>query len=126
MKSHLQRWADGDLSSLWSEALEDAQSLAKRQSRSSSSTSASNFRRAKRAVQDGQYSKAIKALTSDGLASPSPEILQEMQSKHPQAPPPSVPPDPVPSPAVLSEPAVLKGVRSFPNASAPGPSGLHL
>ncbi len=33
--------------------------------------------------------------------------------------------DPVPSPAILSEPAVLKGVRSFPNASAPGPSGLR-
>ncbi len=36
-----------------------------------------------------------------------------------------MPLDPVPSPAILSEPAVLKGVRSFPNASAPGPSGLR-
>ena len=33
VKSRLQRWADGDLSSLWSEALEDARSLAKRNSR---------------------------------------------------------------------------------------------
>ncbi len=125
VKSRLQRWADGDLVSLWSEALEDARSLAKRQSRSSAPTSTSNSRRARRAAQDGRYSKAIQALTSDGLASPSPEILQEMRKKHPQAPPPSVPLDPVPSPAILSEPAVLKGVHSFPNASAPGPSGLR-
>ncbi len=125
VKSRLQRWADGDLVSLWSEALEDARSLARRQSRSSAPTSTSNSRRARRAAQDGRYSKAIQALTSDGLASPSPEILQEMRKKHPQAPPPSVPLDPVPSPAILPEPAVLKGVRSFPNASAPGPSGLR-
>ncbi len=96
-----------------------------RQSRSSAPTSTSNSRRARCAAQDGRYSKAIQALTSDGLASPSPEILQEMRKKHPQAPPPSVPLDPVPSPAILPEPAVLKGVRSFPNASAPGPSGLR-
>ena len=125
VKSRLQRWADGDWSSLWSEALEDAQSLAKRQSRASASTSTSNYRSAKRAAQDGRYSKAIQALTSDGLASPSPEILREMQKKHPQASPPSVPLEQVPSPAILSEPAVLKGVRSFPNDSAPGPSGLR-
>ncbi len=125
MKSRLQRWADGDLVSLWSEALEDARSLAKRQSRFSAPTSTRNSRRARHAAQVGRYSKAIQALTSDGLASPSPEILQEMRKKHPQAPPPSVPLDPVPSPAILSEPAVLKGVRSFPNASVPGPSGLH-
>ena len=125
VKSRLQHWADGDWSSLWSEALEDAQSLAKRQSRSSASTSTSNYRRAKRAAQDGRYGKAIQALTSDGLASPSPEILREMQKKHPQASPPSVLLEQVPSPAILSEPAVFKGVRSFPNDSAPGPSGLR-
>ncbi len=121
VKSRLQRWADGDLVSLWSEALGDARSLARRQSRSSAPTSTSNFRRAWRAVQDGRYSKAIQGLTSDGLASLSPEILHEMRKKHPQAPPPSVPLDPVPSSAILSEPAVLKGVRSFPMPLPLGP-----
>ena len=112
------------MSSLWSEALEDGKSIARRQSHSSS-TFTSNFRKAKLAAQDGQYSKAIKALTSDELATPSPEILQEMQNKHPQRSPPTVPQDPDLLPVFLSEPAVLKGVRSFPNTSAHGPSGLH-
>ena len=57
----------------------------------SSTTSASsqrehNARRARKAVQDGLYSKVIKALTSEGLASPSSEVLAEMQGKHPVAP----------------------------------------
>ena len=125
VKSRLQRWADGDLMTLWSEALDDGRSLAKRRHQSASASSSGNFWRAKLAVQDGQYTKAIRALTSEGLASPSPEVLQEMQNKHPQAPPPHVPPGPVPSPASLSEPVILKGVRSFPNASVPGPSGLR-
>ena len=87
VKSRLQRWADGDLMSLWSEALVDGRSLAKRRDQSASASSSGNFWRAKLAVQDGQYTKAIRALTSEGLASPSPEVLQEMQNKHPQAPP---------------------------------------
>ena len=86
VRSRLHRWSDGDLVALRSEALDDGQSLSRR-SALSASTSSNNIRRAKRAVQDGQYRKAIKALTSDGLANPSPEVLQEMQSKHPQVPP---------------------------------------
>ena len=43
-----------------------------------------NIWRAKQAVQDGQYRKAIKALTSECLATPS-EVIQEMLSKDPQA-----------------------------------------
>ena len=127
VKSRLQRWSDGDIASLWSEALEEGRSLSRRSEQaSSSSTSVShNIRRAKRAVQEGQYSKAIKALTSNGLASPSPEILQEMLGKHPQVPPPSVPSGPTPASVTLSEAVILKGVKSFPNASAPGPSGLR-
>lgn len=75
-----------------------------------SSQQSNNIRRAKQAVQDGQYSKAIKALTSVGLATPTPEILQEMLRKHPQGIAPTV---------------ILKAVRSFPTGSAPGPSGLR-
>ena len=104
VKFRLQRWSDGDIASLWSEALEEGRSLSRHSEQaSSSSTSVShNIRRAKRAVQEGQYSKAIKALTSNGLASPSPEILQEMLGKHPQAPPPSVPSGPTPASVTLN------------------------
>ena len=70
---------------------------------------------------------ARPSMTSDGLASPSPEILQEMRKKHPQAPPSSLCPSGPSSVIIchLCQPAVLQGVRSFPNASAPGPSSLR-
>jgi hypothetical protein len=77
VKSRLRRWEDGDVISLWLEALDDGHSLAKRRDKSSSASSSNNFRRAKLAVQEGQYTKAIRALTSDGLASSSPELLLE-------------------------------------------------
>ena len=76
-------------------------------------------------MQDAQYSKAIKALTSDGLAIPSSEVISEMLNKHPQAPPPSLPTDPLPSPTKLPVSAIMRGVKSFPCGSAPGPSGLR-
>ena len=85
-----------------------------------------NARRARQAVQVGQYRKAIQALSSSGLASPSPNVLQEMLTKHRQSPPPSLPTDPVPPPMVLSESIVSRSVRSFPRGSAAGPSGFRV
>ena len=76
MKLRIQRWLEGDLSAPWSEAVAGGWSLSKHLQ--SSSQQKINIRRAKLAVQDGQYSKAIKALTSEGLASPSAAVLQEM------------------------------------------------
>ena len=100
-------------------------SLAKRVQSSSGSQQSSNIMRAKLAVQDGQYSKAIKALTSDGLATPSAEVLEEMLGKHPQVAPPNLRSGQVSPQFTVSELAVKKGVRSFPNGSAPGSSGLR-
>ena len=54
-----------------------------------------------------------------GPASPSPEVLKEMQEKHPQAPSPALPSGPAPPPFSLSEPSVPDAVKSFPNGSAP-------
>ena len=84
-----------------------------------------NIRRARSAVHDGQYTKAIQALTSEGLASPSNEVLNEMISKHPQVPPATLPAGPAPTPPTISESAVKKSFKSFPSGSAPGPSGLR-
>ena len=75
---------------------------------------------------NGRSRKAIQALSSSGLASPSPNVLQEMLTKHPQSPPPSLPTDPVPPPMVLSECIVSRSVRSFPRSSTPGPSGFRV
>ena len=110
VKSRIQRWVGGDLVTLWSEAVEGAQSLSKR-SRSAPQRSI-NIRRAKMATQDGQYSKAIRALTSDGLATPSATVLQEMLTKHPQSASASLPPGPVPPSVSVSESTVRKGVSA--------------
>ena len=77
------------------------------------------------ATQEGQYGKAIKALTSDGLATPSDSVFLEMLAKHPQSTPPPLPSGPVPPPYTISESVVRKGVKSFPNGYYPGPSGLR-
>ena len=48
-----------------------------------------------------------------------------MLDKHPQSASHPLPPDPVPPPVAVSELVVWKAVGSFPNGSAPGPSGLQ-
>ena len=45
---------------------------------------AGNASRARRALEDGQYRKAVQALTSGGLVESTPEVIAEMQLKHPQ------------------------------------------
>ena len=87
VRSRIDRWLAGDIATLWSEAIAGGKSLAKHMQSSSGSQRSHNIRRAKLAVQDGQYSKATKALTSNGLATPSAEVLGEMLNKHPQVPP---------------------------------------
>ena len=123
VKTRLRRWVNGDFAGLWSEAPDAIWSLSSRRGQSSSS-SLSNIGRAKQAVQDGQFSKVIKALTSKGLATLISDVTLEMLSKHPQGPPPFLPTGPVPSPAELHESTILKEVKFFPGGSAPRPSGL--
>ena len=83
-------------------------------------------RHARRAMEDGQYRKAIQALSSVGLAPPSPEVLDGMLSKHEQAPPPPTPAtNATPTSANISEADVLSAMKSFPAGSSPGPSSLR-
>ena len=46
-----------------------------------------NARRARRAVADGQYKKAMQVLAYNGIGEESEEVFQELLSKHPQADP---------------------------------------
>ena len=73
-------------------------------------------------MQDGQYSKAIQALTSGDLAPMSSEMFNEMLVKYRQALFPLVPSDPVPIPVNISDEDVIRAPKSFPAGSAPGPS----
>ena len=129
VRSRIQRWKEGDIHELWSEVVSRNRSSARLQGKSkcvsSESMRRSNASRARRAVEDGQYRKAIQSLTSVGLAQASADIANEMLAKHPQANPPHLPPDPVPPPVQISERVVVKALRSFPSGTAPGPSGLR-
>ena len=107
---------------LW-EDFADASTTFRRKA-SSSSTGSANVRRAKRAVDAGRYRKALLSLSAEGLASPSPETLQEMQGKPPSAPPPPPMASPSPPPVQVTDDEVLRALRSFPSDSAPGPSLL--
>ena len=77
------------------------------------------------AMEDGQFKKATQALTSNGLAQASPDILAEMLAKHPQDVPPQTPPGPAPAPIQIKEEDVKIAIKSFPSGTAPGPSALR-
>ena len=122
VKSRLRRWSEGEFESLWEESTVKPKTNTRR---GRPDQKQHNITRSIRTIQDGQYSKALKALASEGLASPNEDVYKEMLSKHPQASQPALPEGPRPQPPKLSESAILKGARSFPTGSAPGPSGLR-
>ena len=128
VRSKIRRWRDGDSLGLWAELLDDAGRFTRRRRPGRSapeSTRASNVLRAKQAIEDGQYQKAMQALTSGGLARYSPEVYAEMLAKHPQDDLSPVPSFPVPTPLMISECKIVRALRSFPNGTAPGPSSLR-
>ena len=127
VKLRIRRWLAGEISELWNDVLSEKNSRARLLARKKNKSTRSNLRksnaiRARHAVEDGQYRKAIQALSSDGLA---PDVIKEMESKHPQSLPPSIPPSQPQSPIELVDTQVIKALRSFPNGSAPGPSNLR-
>ena len=124
--SRLTRWRDGDFDALWTEAVNGCKATAhSHKKKSPNSFRSQNINRTTRLGKNGQHSKALKALTSEGLAHPSDDILLEMLSKHPQSAMPPLPSAPTPQPVKLEESTILKVVKSFPNGSAGGPSGLR-
>ena len=94
---------------------EDEESQAKR-----------NAERATVLAQDGQYTKALQALTSVGMAPPDRANLATMKEKHPRATsaPPPAPTTDLPQ-LSFSQVEVEKAMRRFRRGSAPGPSGLR-
>ena len=131
LQARIQRWKEGDLLGLWVEPSSSIKGLRSRSARSKSKPTSSeslrrsNATRARRAVEDGQYKKALQSLTSMGLAPPSSDVFDEMLAKHPQSDPPPLS-GMAPSPSFhVSPEEVVSALKSFPTGSAPGPSGLR-
>jgi hypothetical protein len=89
-------------------------------------TPASNMKRClKLATQQGQYSKAVQALSSEGIVEPSTDTTRKLQNKHPLGQ--------LPIPLDLSgvDPGqvhmedITQALRSFPKDTACGRSGMR-
>ena len=130
IRSRIQKWREGKFLELWSDVAAADSRLKLRHLSQKSKCSPESLRRvnssrARQAVEDGEYRKAIQYLTSSGLAQVSTDVVNEMVIKHPSGVPPSFPSDSVPSPVEVAEANVIKALRSFPTGTAPGPSGLR-
>eukprot|EP00731_Ephydatia_muelleri_P018556 Em0011g596a len=80
-------------------------------------------------AKDGLLGKACQILTSSGLAPNTEDTWTQLSAKHPKSPPPvppAHPPLPLTSPILPPDFNVLSILRSFPKASAAGPTGLRI
>ena len=91
VRDRIKRWRAGDITGLWTEVVSQDIKLRKhgRRKVTPESQHADVIRRARQAVEQGCYRKAIQMLSSSGLAQANEEIREEMLVKHPQAPFPS-------------------------------------
>ena len=129
VNARMRRWRKGDYATLWAEFISVLRGQSN-QWKSFKQTTPEKLRktnasRARTAVEEELYRKAIQALTLGGLVPTTPEVVVKLLAKHPQSPLPTTPTAPAPLPPDISEGNVLKALTSFLNGSAPGPSGLR-
>jgi hypothetical protein len=82
-----------------------------------------NLRRCLKLVQLARNSDAVQALLSNGVASVTDEVYEELKAKHPQTPPLSasdLPSGPPPASHQASSEDVRRAIESFSKGSAPG------
>ena len=85
-----------------------------------------NATRALKLVQEGQYSRAAKALVSRGIDQSSAEAKSEMRRKHPVGNSTEIPDGQIPAPPIRISPSqVKKAIWSFKKGTAPGPDGMR-
>ena len=129
VRSRISRWSKVNVWELWEELVAVDGRTKKHQRKPREITvefqREIKVRRARQAIEDGQYKKAIQALMSDGVAQASAEVLNEMLAKHPQASATPIPTGPVPQPLQFGVNDVVRALRFFPNGTAPGPSSVR-
>ena len=134
VRVRIQRWRNGEAGALWREAVkaQKAGQKGKRKKKGrrvqtdEESQDQENAIRAMKLVQEGQYSRAAKALVSRGIDQNSAEAKAEMRRKHPAAKATEIPEGNIPSPPIRISPTqVKKAIRSFKKGTAPGPDGMR-
>ena len=136
VKERLRRWRLGEYCQLWEEAIQLTKSpTGTRRRRRTGEPEAvqktqeeKNSERAGVLASEGQYTRALQALTSAGMADQTRATEEEMRAKHPAATPDhssTFQPTTTAAPMTFSQKDVFKAIKSFKKGSAPGPSGLR-
>ena len=113
--SRLERWKSGDYAALWYEAASMKQS-----NNTSNETIDALASRAKSLCLQGQFGRAAKVLSSDGVAPDNAATLNELKKLHPKEkqPDPQFDPD-------ANEASVFSQIESFSKFTAAGPSKMY-
>ena len=131
VRERLRRWRGGEFLELWGEAIQltrearkTKKGRKKKNAEEEQSQQEKNAERAATLAQDRQYTRALQALNSAGMAPDTAATRSKLQSKHPSAPAPHIPTTVMPQLAFGKE-DVKKSVKKFRRGSSPGPSGLR-
>ena len=124
----IERWKKGEILDLWKEAISSR--CTKDQTKKPLEDDVSlqlkrNIKRATRLAGDGQFSRAVQALMSDGVAEPTEGVWKLLKEKHPANSPPPLPKGLAPIAQAVSRDEVLNQIRLFPKGTACGPSSLR-
>ena len=127
VRERLDKWRRGNYRELWDEAIKLTKvQPKKRREEQELSQEEQNTRRATRLAQDGQFTRALQALSSSGLAQHDRATLQTMRDKHPPSPHPSTFQQETDTPQMtFTASQGVKAINTFRKGSAPGPSGLR-
>ena len=119
-RCRLERWQDGERTSLWAHP---------RQRRPSANQTASRkhaLAKAVSLVEEGKYGQGGKALTSPPLVAHDSASEATLRSKHPRGA--NVDPESargLPPANPVDSAATLKALKAFPKGAGPGPTGLR-
>ncbi|GJV93972.1 putative reverse transcriptase domain-containing protein, partial [Tanacetum coccineum] len=85
-----------------------------------------NIKQCKRKICDGHYTTAVRVLSSSGVAPYNDVTLEDLKTKHPFKPPPSLPHISIDHHHLVASPAVvLDRSKSFPRGTSCGRDGLR-
>ena len=135
VKARLRRWRAGEAAQLWQEAVQTTEPRPRRGRKKrgddddlteEEKLKKRNAKRASTMAGEGQYHKALQALTSGGMAEHNRETVKIMKEKHPDAQHPigDLPTTDY-APLSFTSSQIIKSALKFKKGSAGGPSGLR-
>jgi len=116
----LRRWDAGEYAELWADVLA---SLPKRAP--TMSADEARVMRCEALARDGEFSKAMSALTSEEMAPCNEASAEVLRGKHPGPVRLASPCSAVPKQTPITEDAVAAALKTFPRGSSPGCMGLR-